>query len=276
MPNSKELVTQHYGSEGLAERILSALEQDGKNLKALTIEDLAPVDQFHTRGLTATRELIRLADVKAGSRVLDVGSGLGGPARVLAAEKQCHVTGIDLTKEFCEVATLLSQLSRLESVTDFRQGDATALPFESGEFDLVITMQIQMNIADKRRFYSEIFRVLKPGARFIFQDVMSGGGGEIHLPVPWATRREASFLITLGELRETLQQTGFQVEMLEDTSEEALAWRKNQPAAAGLVQSKLGLHLVMGEQYSLMQSNQLRNLEERRVAYVRGAARKPA
>lgn len=276
MPNSKELVTQHYGSEGLAERILSALEQDGKNLKALTIEDLAPVDQFHTRGLTATRELIRLADVKAGSRVLDVGSGLGGPARVLAAEKQCHVTGIDLTKEFCEVATLLSQLSRLESVTDFRQGDATALPFESGEFDLVITMQIQMNIADKRRFYSEIFRVLKPGARFIFQDVMSGGGGDIHLPVPWATQREASFLITTGELRETLQRTGFQIEMLEDTSEEALAWRKNQPAAAGIVQSNLGLHLVMGEQFSLMQSNQLRNLEERRVAYVRGAARKPA
>lgn len=275
MSSSSDPVSQHYGSVGLAERILSALKQAGKDPNALTLEDLAPVDQFHTRGLAATRELIAFAGVKPASRVLDVGSGLGGPARVLASEKKCHVTGVDITKEFCEAATLLSKLLALEHVTEFRHGDATALPFAEDQFDLALTMQIQMSIADKRQFYGEIFRVLKPGGRFVFQDIMSGPGGEIHLPVPWATRRESSFLIPVDALRETLQQAGFQLEALEDTSEEALAWRKTQPAAAGLAPSALGMHVVMGEQFSLMQSNQVRNLEQRRVAYVRGVTTKP-
>lgn len=275
MSKSRDGISQHYASAGLPDRILSALKQAGKNLSALTVEDLAPLDQFHTRGLAATRELIAFADVKPGWRVLDVGSGLGGPARVLANEKNCHVTGVDITKEFCEVATQLSKLTALEHVTEFRQGDATALPFDTGQFDLVLTMQIQMNIQDKRRFYGEIFRVLKPGGRFVFQDIMSGAGGDIHLPVPWATRRESSFLISVDALRDMLKQVGFQIETLEDTSEEALAWRRNRPEAAGLTAAPLGMHVVMGNQYPLMQSSQVRNLEERRVIYVRGAASKP-
>ena len=275
MSNSRDRISQHYGRPGLPDRILSALKQAGKNLSALTVEDLAPLDQFHTRGLAATHELIAFAGVKPGWRVLDVGSGLGGPARVLASEKNCHVTGVDITIEFCEVATQLSKLTALEHATKFRQGDATALPFESGQFDLALTMQIQMNILDKKRFYGEIFRVLKPGGRFVFQDIMSGPGGEIHLPVPWATRRESSFLISVDALREMLREVGFQIEMLEDTSEEALAWRRNRPEAAGLAAAPLGMHVVMGDQYALMQSSQVRNLEERRVTYVRGATSKP-
>lgn len=275
MSESADRISEHYGSTGLPGRILSALGQAGKNLNSLTVEDLAPLDQFHTRGLAATRDLIRFAGVKPGWRVLDVGSGLGGPARVLASEKNCRVTGVDITKEFCEVATLLSKLTALEHVTEFRHGDATALPFEDRQFDLAWTMQIQMNIEDKRRFYGEIFRVLKSGGRFVFQDIMSGPAGDIHLPVPWATRRESSFLISIDALRETLNEVGFQIETLEDLSEEALAWRKNQPAAAGLAPSTLGMHVVMGEQYALMQSNQVRNLEQRRVSYVRGASSKP-
>lgn len=249
--------------------------QAGKNLDSLTLEDLAPIDQFHTRGLAATRELIAFAGVTPGSRVLDVGSGLGGPARVLASDKNCHVTGVDITKEFCDAATLLSQWTKLEQDTEFHHGDATALPFEDRRFDLAMTIQIQMNIADKRRFYGEIFRVLKPGGRFVFQDIMAGPGGAIHLPVPWATRREISHLISIDALRETLNQVGFRVEALDDTSDEALAWRKKQPAAAGLAPSVLGIHVVMGEQFTLMQSNQVRNLEERRVNVVRGAASRP-
>lgn len=197
-------ISKHYGNAGLPGRILTALKQAGKNMDTLTVEDLAPIDQFHTRGLPATRELLAYAGVRPGWRVLDVGSGLGGPARVLASEKNCHVTGVDITKEFCEVATLLSKLTQLEHVTVFQHGDATALPFEEGQFDLALTMQIQMNIEDKRRFYGEIFRVLKPGGRFVFQDIMSGPGGDVHLPVPWATQRESSFLISVDTLRGTL------------------------------------------------------------------------
>lgn len=274
MAGSHDRVAEHYASSGLAGRILSALEQAGKNLDSLTVADLAPLDQFHTRGLAATRDLFEQAIVKPGARVLDVGSGLGGPARLLASEQRCHVTGVDITKEFCEVATLLSRLTRLVDATDFRHADATALPFGDGEFDLAFTIQIQMNIEDKRRFYGEIFRTLKPGGRFVFQDIMSGPGGEIHLPVPWATRREISFLVSVEALREMLRQAGFRLETLEDLSEDALAWRKNNPVAAGLAPSTLGMHVVM-EQYALMQANQVRNLEEKRITVVRGACSKP-
>src|SRR3989304_3015886 len=127
MSESSDRISHHYGSVGLPTRILSALEQAGKNLSSPPVQDLAPLDQFHTRGLDATRELITFAGVKPGWRVLDVGSGLGGPARVLAYEKNCRVTGVDITKEFCEVAALLSKLTALEHVTEFRHGDATAL-----------------------------------------------------------------------------------------------------------------------------------------------------
>jgi len=268
-------VSQHYGSAGLSQRIVSALRKAGKSLDSLTIEDLAPLDQFHTRGLAATRELVSFAGVKEGWRILDVGSGLGGPARVFASQMKCHVTGVDITKDFCDAASLLSTLVSLDGVTEFRHADATALPFDDAQFDLALTIQAQMSIEDKERFYAEIFRVLRPGGRFAFQDIMSGPGGEIVLPVPWATARESSFLIPVDELRAILDERGFQVEKLEDISAEALAWRNQQPVAAGLAASPLGLHVVMGEQFRSMQSNQSTNLEQRRVIYVRGVAIKP-
>jgi MPBQ/MSBQ methyltransferase len=268
-------IPRHYGSAGLSQRIVSALRKAGKSLDSLTVEDLAPLDQFHTRGLAATRELVGFAGVKEGWRILDVGSGLGGPARVFASQTKCHVTGVDVTKEFCDAASLLSTLVSLEDVTEFRHADATALPFDDAQFDLALTMQVQMSIEHKELFYTEIFRVLRPGGRFAFQDIMSGPGGEIVLPVPWATRPESSFLIDVDELRAILNKRGFHIEMLEDISAEALAWRKQQPVAAGLAASPLGLHVVMGEQFPTMQSNQIINLEQHRVTYVRGVMIKP-
>jgi len=274
LPSSNS-VSEHYGRAGLSQRIVSALKKAGKSLDALTIEDLAPLDQFHTRGLAATRELVRFAGVEEGWRILDVGSGLGGPARVFASQMKCHVTGVDITKEFCDAATLLSTLTSLDDATEFRHADATAQPFDDARFDLAYTIQVQMSIEDKERFYAEIFRVLKPGGRFAFQDIMSGPGGEIVLPVPWATRRESSFLIAVDELRAILNKQGLHVEKLEDISAEALSWRKQQPVAAGLATSPLGLHVVMGEQFPAMQANQVTNLEQHRVAYVRGVVSKP-
>ena len=276
MTKENQTVSEHYGSADLKQRILAALRQAEVDLDTIGVEDLAPIDQFHTRGLSATRELLRLVQIDPDMKVLDVGSGLGGVARVLASEHGCSATGIDITEPFVEVAKWLSELAHLQGTTEFLQGDATALPFDAKEFDLAVTMQIQMNISEKERFYGEIFRVLKPGGRFFFQDIMAGdSSGDVHLPVPWSVDGEFNFLISVDALQRTLLATGFELELFEDTTTEALAWRKRQPQASGLAPAALGLHLVMGDQFGLMQANQVRNLEEGRVAFVRGVMRKP-
>lgn len=268
-------VSEHYGHGGLKERIRSAMEQAGMNTDSLTVTDLAPVDQFHTGGLIATRKLAEFTGAQKGLRVLDLGSGLGGVARYFAAEHGYTVTGIDLTEEFCEVARWLSGLAGLGDLTTFQQGDATALPFEEGRFDLAVTMQAQMNIADKQKFYGEILRVLKPGGRFLFQEVVAGAKGEPHFPLPWAGRPEISFLIPPEELRVMLEELGFKIEQLLDISPEVLEWRKRHPPKEAGERPPLGIHLVMVEEFVLRQANQTRNLDEGRVAYARGAAIKP-
>lgn len=276
MTKDNQTVSEHYSSADLKQRILAALRQTDLDLHAVSVQDLAPIDQFHTRGLSATRELLELAPIDPDMKVLDIGSGLGGVARVLASEHRCSVTGIDITESFVQIANWLSEVTHLQGFTKFVEGDATALPFDASGFDLAVTMQIQMNILEKERFYGEIFRVLKPGGRFVFQDIMAGeASGDLHLPVPWTVDGKFNFLISVDALERVLLATGFELELFEDTTSEALAWRKRQPQAAGLAPAALGLHLVMGDQFGLMQANQVRNLQEGRVAFVRGVMRKP-
>lgn len=162
MTADERSVQAHYRTEGLLDRILAGLRAAGMDPEAPTVDDLAPADEFHSLGRVATKDLAELAALKPGTRVLDVGSGLGGPARFLATTYSCDVTGIDLMPEFCTVATELSRLTRLTERTRFRQGNALALPFDEGTFDYVWTIQTQMNIAAKRQFYGEIMRVLRP------------------------------------------------------------------------------------------------------------------
>lgn len=269
------VVSNNYSNGKLWDLIQEAMKQEGLDTKALTIHELAPLDHFHTGGINATRELAALVNIKEEHKILDVGSGLGGVARFLAAEHGCSVSGVDLTEEFCQVATRLSQLVHLDNLIDFRQGDATILPFEEGCFHQVWTLQAQMNIKDKQKFYAEIFRVLLPGGKFVFQDIMAGSAGDIHLPVPWATRPDISFLISVDELSVLLEEIGFQVESLQDFSQNALQMRRKSQSVEGGKPAPLGLHLVMGADTGVKMGNQTRNLEEDRVAYVRGVLIKP-
>lgn len=158
-----ESVQAHYTRSGLGDLILAALEKAGKDLNRLTPEDLAPIDEFHIRGRAATLELARAASVDATKRVLDVGSGVGGTSRCLAREFGCRVTGIDLTDEYCRATAMLSDRIGLAELVDYRQGDATNLPFPDASFDVVWTEHVAMNIPDKPTLYREMYRVLKPG-----------------------------------------------------------------------------------------------------------------
>ncbi|MCX6048162.1 MAG: class I SAM-dependent methyltransferase [Chloroflexi bacterium] len=180
-------VANHYERGDVGARILAALAAAGKPVDALTPDDLAPVDQFHIRGPLATRELLHLAELTEGSTVLDVGGGLGGPARVLASELGCHVTVLDLAEAFCQAGELLTARTGLQAFVTFRQGNALDLPFPDESFDAVWTQHSSMNIEDKQQLYREMARVLRPGGKLAFNEILAGAGQPLHFPVPWAS-----------------------------------------------------------------------------------------
>jgi SAM-dependent methyltransferase len=281
MKHSNEEMLRHYQHGGLLPRILAGLKALGKDLDSLTHEDLAPADEFHSNGRSATRSLAEYARIPAGSRVLDVGSGLGGPARFLAATQGCDVTGVDLTPDFCAVANELSRLTKLSDHTRFQVGDALELPFPDAHFDVVWTMQMQMNIQYKRRLYAGFARVLKPGGRFVCQDICAGNGEPLELPVPWATRPEQSHLVDPETLRGLVRSAGLREVSWRDVTGEIVAARKAQQAKAAGAGSQptfapLGMHLVLGDQAAVKMANSARNTDAGRTLFIQGVFDKPA
>jgi SAM-dependent methyltransferase len=277
MSQSSVVMRGHYDQAGLLERILAGLKALGKDLDSLTHEDLAPADEFHSQGRTATRALAELAQIPPGSRVLDVGSGLGGPARYLAATRNCNVTGIDLTPEFCAVANELSRLTRLADRTRFQVGDALELPFEDAQFDVVWTIQMQMNIQDKRRLYAGFARVLKPGGLFVCQDICAGTGAPLDLPVPWASLPEQSHLSDSESLGGLVRGAGLRERVWRDITQEVVAARKAQQAQAQASGGggpgafpPLGMHLVLGDQAAAKMSNSAGNTDAGRIVFIQG------
>jgi SAM-dependent methyltransferase len=270
-----EAIQTHYTRADLGDVILAALENAGKDLTRLTPEDLAPIDQFHIRGRTATLELARAAGLHAAMHVLDVGSGVGGTSRCLAKAFGCRVTGIDLTDEYCRAAAMLTARTGLAHLVDYRQGDATQLPFDDQAFDVVWTEHVAMNIPDKVRLYRELHRVLKPGGTLAIYDVLAGPSGPVLFPVPWARTPDTSFLATPEALRTLLEDTGFTVTDWSDTTEAARAWFL---ALAEKIRREgfppLGFHLLLGPDFKAMAQNQGRNLEEGRIVLAQIVARK--
>jgi SAM-dependent methyltransferase len=277
MEDHTSSVAAHYGRDDLTARILDALERDGKDLAQITIKDLSPVDEVHTRGRAATAELAALVEITPDFHVLDAGSGVGGPARYLASTTGCRVSGIDLTPGFVAAAVRLNELTELTGQVDFQVGSALELPFADDSFDLAWTVQIQMNIADKEGFYGEIFRTLKPGAQFIFQDVVQGPGGEIHLPTPWASEPGQSFLASPEALRSIVEGAGFEPVLWRDVSDTHRQWYDSLPSPdPAKPMPALGLHLVLGETAGAKRRNTKKNLFEDRIGFVQAVFRKPA
>ncbi len=165
----------HYSAQDIEARILAALRVAGLNPEQrLSPEELGALDHFHTGGLRASLVLQELAQIRAEDRVLDIGAGLAGPARLLAASLGCRVDCIDLSPDYCAGATLLNRLTGLDDRIEVHKGSALDLPFPDASFDAVWMQNVGMNIADKRKLYAEVYRVLKPGGRFAFQEMTAG------------------------------------------------------------------------------------------------------
>lgn len=255
---------------GLTGRIDDALRAAGLDLGGLVPEDLAPFDQFHTLGLAATNELAALATITGTDRVLDVGCGIGGPARHLAATRHCTVVGVDLTDAYVELAAHLTTLTRQTDRVSFQRADALHLPFERDTFDVVWTQHVAMNIADRPALYGEMHRVLRRGGRLAIFDVVEGNGMPLHFPVPWADVQAESFLLSADAMRATLEASGFLVREWHDKTHEAAEWlEERRRAAVGLSQPPaLGLHLLLGPGFATMIQNFARNVADGRVRLV--------
>jgi SAM-dependent methyltransferase len=214
-------------------------------------------------------EIVEALGLTADSHVLDLGSGLGGPARTLAELTGCAVTGIDLTPEFCEVATALSEWTGLAGRTRFRVGDATATDLADESVDAAMTVHAAMNIADKPALYAEAFRVLRPGGRFVVYDVLQGEGGDVHYPVPWASDASTSFLATPEQMRELLPAAGFEITSEVDSSDESLGWFQHMRARIDRDgPPPVTFAAFLGDAFGRMASNQVANLAERRIRTV--------
>jgi SAM-dependent methyltransferase len=263
-------VREHYRATGLVERLKTALAVLGPETARLSPGQLAALDQFHTRGLAATAELGKLAGLGAATAVLDVGSGVGGPARFLAATYGCRVSGVDLSEPFVEAARYLTERTGQSGEVSFQAASALAMPFDAGRFDTALLQHVAMNISDRAQLYAEIRRVLRPGGRFATYDVVLQGG-DAHYPVPWARTPATSFLLTADATRALIEPAGFRTLVWQDDSEAAKAWVAQLRAAGGRASPNpppLNLGVVMGRDFAQLAANLGRNIVEGRVGIL--------
>ena len=270
-------VAEHWAKSDVYDVIISALEASGKSLDSLTVEDLAPVDHFHARGFPATVELGDQLPVNPGDHILDIGCGLGGPARYFAKRFDCTVSGVDITPAFVDTAAKLTALVGLDERVVVVQGDGQRLPYDDSVFDGSYAQHVTMNVPDRARFFGEAWRVLKPGAFFALTEHGLGGAADPHHPVPWSEDGSGEWLVTPEETCDLLAAGGFADIEVEDTGERYLsAYRNVLALAAEGALPPLGIHLLMGETALEKVRNAARNIEEHRTQPVQVLFRKPA
>jgi len=269
-------IADHWGKGDVYALIVSALEKTSKSLDALTVQDLAPVDHFHARGFPATVELGDRLPIQAHHHILDIGCGLGGPARYFTQRFHCKVSGVDITQPFVEAANKLTALLGMEDQVTIKHGNGHHLPYADGVFDGAYTQHVTMNVADRAQFFAEAYRVLKPGAFFALTEHGLGPTGNPYYPLPWSEDGRGAYLVSPSETRALLEAAGFVDIVVEDTGAKYLAAYKQVMAlAAQGALPPLGAHILMGESGPQKTRNAARNIEEGRTHPVQVVCRKP-
>jgi len=269
-------VSKHYTHGGLIEAIRSGLITLGKTPDNVTVDDLAPVDEFHIGGRKASEEFLDQLALSDQMHVLDVGCGLGGAARLVASRYRSRVTGIDLTDEFVETGNTLCKWVRLDERISLHQGSALAMPFPDRSFDGAYMLHVGMNIEDKEKLASEVARVLRPGSVFGIYDVMRTGPGELAYPVPWAATAELNAVAEPERYKKVLESEGFVITGQRNRRDFALAFFDELRAKTGAAGGPppLGLHVLMGKTTPEKVQNMIENISSGRIAPVELIARK--
>jgi sarcosine/dimethylglycine N-methyltransferase len=269
-------VQDHYARTGITERVVAAIRAANGEDAPITPEALAPIDHFHGRGVAATEELARRLNPQPGDHVLDIGCGIGGPARWIAYKFGCRVSGVDLTQEFCTAARELNDITGMSRQVSILEGSALALPLPDATFDRVYSQNAVMNIEDKAAAYREAFRVLKPGGVLALAHLNAGPNGPPVFPQPWASVPENSFLADDEETTRDIRAAGFVILSFTDRSDASLAAQTALRHKLGEQELPvLGVHVVHGQDFLRLQTNTLRALEEGRIRPVEVLARKP-
>jgi len=267
----------YYASNDLYNRITAGLDKLGISLDKVSLDDLLPVDEFHIRSKTATKELIKLSGFTSDMHILDVGCGVGGSTRRLADEVGCRVTGIDLSDEYIDAAEKLTRVFRMEEKVKFQAGSALEMPFADNSFDGAWSIQMGMNIEDKLAWMKDVFRVLKPGGRVVLYELHADINTPAHYPTPWAQDISMSFLVQPEAFRDILVAAGFKIDAWNDKTDLArVAFSEmNEPVGVPNL-PPLGTHLLVGNDILTKAYNLKRNLFEKRVTLIETAVVKPA
>jgi ubiquinone/menaquinone biosynthesis C-methylase UbiE len=250
----------------LYSRINQAMSDSGLNNKKLEIEDLFPIDQYHARGIGATKDLGKRMPITKNQKILDVGCGLGGPARYYAKEFKCHITGVDITPSFIEIGNNFNRLTSMSTMVDLYVGNGEKLEFEDEIFDGAYSQHVTMNISDRMKFFSEIYRVLKKGSFFAFTEHGLGPEGDPIFPLPWADNQEMSFLLPLENTNAILKEIGFQNIKIIETGDKYIAGYEKliqkQPKSE---KPTLGIHVIGGSSMHERSINSMRSIKENRT-----------
>ena len=269
MSDYTDAVNAVYSDGGIAPRILKALESAGVDIDNLTLDDLDPLEELHLGGRRHTFRMAELAGIAAGMHVVDIGCGIGGPARALAHHFGCKVKGVDLTEEFCTVGRMLTERTGLTGMVEIHHADAVDLPFEDATFDLAWMQHLIANVPDKARLFKEIARVLRPGGKVVLYEVLSGTRPVVHFPVPWTRDASVSFPVGEDEFLTHIESAGFERGTWEELTQKLIEFltrvlSKGQPKKG----PALNPGVILGPQYRTMMINVLKNLEEDRMRII--------
>jgi ubiquinone/menaquinone biosynthesis C-methylase UbiE len=262
-------IHSYYSPNDLYNKIIEGLNEIGKDLSKVTLDDLQPVDEFHIRGGVATKQLIELSGFTPDMHILDVGCGVGGSTRRLSHETGCCVTGIDLSDEYIDAAERLTELLNMQERVKFHAASALELPFDDNSFDGTWSIQMGMNVEDKLGWLKEVYRVLKPGGCAAFYEVCGNKNTPAYFPVPWAQDSSMSFLVPPESFREVIISAGFEVAVWNDKTDLAQKAFSHMTEPMGEPDlPELGVHLLVGSDILTKAYNLHRNLDEERVSLI--------